>query len=139
MPAKNINILELIPHREPFIMVDALTDVYDNVFKSKFNIRPNNIFLNKNIVSESALIENVAQTCAAGFSFLDKTNKNDDVKIGYIGSITKLNILLEARVGDQLNTTVEIINTFENIYLIKGNVSNNISELINCEMKIVLS
>ena len=69
MEARKENIKFLIPHREPFIMIDNLTDVSPTKFESIFFVCSDNIFVRNEILQEPALIENIAQTCAAGFGF----------------------------------------------------------------------
>ena len=63
------NILKYIPQRPPFVMVDNLIECGSSKFITNFKILESNLFVFKNSISESALIENIAQTCAVGFGF----------------------------------------------------------------------
>ena len=138
MLAKKANIKNFIPQREPFIMVDELLSADEKGFKSTFEVIDSNIFLDSEL-SESALTENIAQTCAAGFGYLGSLEEEGEPKIGFIGAVTKLKVHSLPKINAKLNTEVEILNTFGNIHLIQGNVYENGQHLIECQMKIVLA
>ena len=133
------NIEQFIPQREPFVMIDTLISADPKEFKSSFEILENNIFLEDDILSASALVENIAQTCAAGFGYINSLSGNREDQLGFIGAISKLNVLHLPLNGDTLNTEIEILNTFDNINLIQGSVYTNEKKLLECQMKIVLA
>tara|TARA_B110000438_G_scaffold230425_1_gene225448 strand:- start:55 stop:408 length:354 start_codon:yes stop_codon:yes gene_type:complete len=115
-------------------MIDNLLKCNSNEFVTNFKIDNSNIFIINNHVSESALIENIAQTCAIGFGFL---NSNTESKIGYIGAVSKLKLFSLPSIGETLITKANIINDFQGIYLINGQVSSENNTLIECQLKIV--
>jgi predicted hotdog family 3-hydroxylacyl-ACP dehydratase len=133
---KNV-IKNYIPQREPFIMIDNLLSVNETTFTSTFEIIPENIFLSKGILSEAALVENIAQTCAAGFGYLGTQSGETESRLGFIGAVSKLEVLAESKVNDCIDTTVTVLNRFENIYLIEGVATSSGTELLRCQMKIV--
>ena len=59
------NILSLIPQRPPFVMVDALAYTNEKATATVLKITEQNIFVNKGELTESGLVENIAQTAAA--------------------------------------------------------------------------
>lgn len=132
-------IKKYIPQREPFIMVDALKSADESGFLSSFEIQENNLFLEENILSESALVENIAQTCAAGFGYLNSLIEEGEAKLGFIGAVTKLEVLTEISVNSLVETRVNILSSFETIHLIEGIASSNGKEIVRCQMKIVLA
>lgn len=133
------NITTAIPQRAPFVMIDELMKAGETGFETQFEIQSSNLFLENGILSESALIENVAQTCAAGFGYLNAQAGNDEGQLGFIGSVSKLTVANHANIGDKLNTKVEILTSFDAIHLIEGAVFRNSEELIRCQMKIVIA
>ena len=139
MLIEKTNIKSYIPHREPFIMIDSLIDANETGFSSSFFVNTDNIFIEKNILSEAAIIENIAQTCAAGFGYLSSLEAESEPRLGFIGAITKLEVFKEITTNVMIETQVSIINTFENIYLIEGVARSSNSDLLKCQMKIVLS
>ncbi len=132
-------IQEVIPQRAPFVMIDCLESVNSEGFISHFEIRPDNLFLNDGYLSESALVENIAQTCAAGFGFLGRSDEQEEPRIGFIGAVTKLEVLDQAALNDTIDTQISVLNTFENIHLIEGVARTAGRDLLKCQMKIVLA
>jgi len=132
-----MNIKEVIPQREPIIMVHNVISATETTFETSFEVTKDNLFLKNNILQEPALIENIAQSAAAGFGTLAKESGNKKDGLGFIGSITKVVCHKLPKIGDVLNTKVEIVTVFGAITLIKGKNFVNNELLLECEMKIV--
>lgn len=132
------NIESYIPQRYPFVMIDNLIHANESGFSSSFQVKEENIFSENGFLTEPALIENIAQTCAAGFGYINRQN-NEGSSIGYIGSVSKLTVHQLPEYGTTIKTTIEITNTLGNIFLIKGRNTCNENLLVECEMKIALA
>jgi predicted hotdog family 3-hydroxylacyl-ACP dehydratase len=138
----DIDILDLIPQRAPFIMVDALTYYDPVVAKTTFTVRADNIFCTSaGQLEEAGLIENIAQTCAARTGYEEKTQvqKSGIIKIGYIGMIKAMEIFRNPVVGEQLETTSVIVENFFNTTLVETKVEVADETIATCEMKIYLT
>lgn len=134
------NITKMIPQRDPFVMINNLIEASEeNGFKSSFQIEKDNIFLSDGIVSEGSLIENVAQTCAAGFGYLNSLKGEGEGQLGFIGAVSKLKVHDIAKLNDEISTNVVILSTFDKIFLIKGEVFCEDRFLLECQMKIVIT
>ena len=132
------NIKSFIPQREPFIMIDSLIDASPAKFESNFLISNENIFLKNEILLEPALIENIAQTCAAGFGFV-QSQSGGEPRLGFIGAVSKLEVHSLPKVNSIINTYVSVTYQLENIFLVKGENFCNGKKLLECEMKIVIN
>lgn len=137
MLLKKNNITKIIPQQPPFVMVDNLLKANEQGFESTFIVNEDNIFFSENKLQEPALIENIAQTVAAGFGFIDKQTGGKP-KIGFIGSVAKLKLHNLPDLGDLIKTKVVLLHQFENIHLVKGENYANGALLVECEMKIVV-
>ena len=69
---RGIDVHELLPQQEPFVMVGCLTHVDEVRTISETLIRPDNLFVEDGRFSASGLVENIAQTCAARIGFVNK-------------------------------------------------------------------
>ena len=69
------NILDLIPQRAPIVMVDEFLGIDNNVSKTRFTVKEENIFVDNNQLSECGLIEHIAQSAAARVGFIFKNNQ----------------------------------------------------------------
>ena len=131
------NITSIIPQKEPFVMVHNLISADEKEFKSTFRIEDDNLFLSGTTLQEPSLIENIAQTVAAGFGYMDKLNGGKP-KIGFIGAISKLKVHQLPSLNQEINTLITHLYKFESIYLVKGENFCDGKLLVECEMKIVV-
>lgn len=133
------NITSIIPQRAPFVMIDSLLDANETGFNTNFEITSENLFLENGVLSESSLIENIAQTCAAGFGYLNSLIEGGEPKLGFIGAVTQVQVENTAKLNDLIETSVQILSTFDTIHLVEGVAKSNGQVLLTCQMKIVLA
>ena len=125
-----------IPQRAPFIMIDNLIEATNKTFKTDFRILPDNIFVEKGILREFALIENIAQSCSAGLTII-KMSVGKKTTDGFIGGISKLKLYDLPQVNDTIYTIVTLIAQLKNMFLLKGENYVNGKKLLECELKLV--
>lgn len=132
------NITQFLPQRHPFILVDKLRFCNEEETNSSFLVPESHIMVKDNKLTAGGLVENMAQTAAAGTGYLGLLN-NEDVKRGYIGAIKNLNIYKLPDVGTMLFTRTTSINKVLNVNIIKGDIHDKIGfKYAECEMKIFL-
>ena len=135
---EEITLNELLPQRPPFVMIDRLVSC-DEVFAvTEMTIRKDNIFVEDEQLTSSGLIENIAQTCAARIGYLN-LNAGGTVKIGVIGAISNLEIARTPKVGEKLETTIELISEVFQMTLVEAVVRSNGEEIVHANMKIALT
>jgi 3-hydroxyacyl-[acyl-carrier-protein] dehydratase len=130
------NIQYYIPQRAPFIMIDNLVEASEEKFETDFLVTTDNIFLEEGILREFALIENIAQSSAAGLGYINSSSKSGKVE-GFIGAISKLTVYGLPKIHDTIQTIVTPLYKFENIYLLKGENYVGGKKLLECELKLV--
>ncbi len=129
------NILQFVPQREPFVMVDALLRVEDEKTTTEFTIENNNIFCENGFFSEGGLLENIAQTVAAGNGYNEKkTNKEPSVH--YIAAVKNFEIFFLPKVNDVLITDTIVTYKIFNMTTISGKIVCNNKLVAQCEIKI---
>lgn len=131
------HIADLIPQREPFMMVDMLVESTGTKSVTRFEIKPENIFVADGVFREPGIIENIAQTAAAGLGFISKS-KGLPVSIGFIAAISNLKIISLPAVGITIETSVERINQVFDFIFVQGSVLANNNLIAECEIKIYL-
>ncbi|ULQ51479.1 3-hydroxyacyl-ACP dehydratase [Flavihumibacter fluvii] len=131
------NIEQFIPQRPPFVMVDQV--LYDDelVTRTSFLIKDDNIFLENGRLEAAALVENIAQTAAAGAGY-KAVQQQRPVQVGFIGAIKGLVVLGLPSPGQQLTTETRLVNTVFNVSIVEGKVCCGDAVLATCEMKIFL-
>ena len=136
---ENIQVLEIIPQRPPFVMIDALIHFDEVITRTCLTVRADSIFVEDNELTEAGVMENIAQTCAARMGYINKFLNSDKVKIGFIGAIKNLVIEELPKVGDKLNTSVEVVSEVLALTLVNAKVEVNEKLLASCEMRISLT
>ena len=133
-----VDILELIPQRPPFIMVDRLLHFDRIVTTAEFAVREDNIFLEGDELQPEGLVENIAQTCAARIGYVNLMNK-ESVRLGFIGAVRNLSILGTPKIGEKIETTITVKEEIFQMTLVDAEIRLNGSVIVNAEMKIALS
>jgi len=138
--AMEIDIQSLLPQQPPFVIVDKMLYCNNNSIATSLTVVEDSIFVENNELTEAGVMENIAQTCAAriGYNTLEN-NRSDKIKIGFIGSIKNLVIEEFPKVGDELITTVNVVNEVFNITLVNAKIEVKDKLFASCEMKISLS
>ena len=135
---KTFSIEELIPQRAPFIMVDQLVQFEKGLFTSELHITADNFFIEDGVFQEAGLLENIAQTAAAGAGYAFKSNK-EPIKLGYIGAMKNAVIYQLPKVNTKIRTQIKVVNQVLNVDIVQGEVYDENQKLIaRCEMKIFL-
>jgi predicted hotdog family 3-hydroxylacyl-ACP dehydratase len=128
-------IEQYIPQRVPFIMIDNLVEATPEEFVTDFRVLPDNIFVEKGVLREFALIENIAQSCSAGLA-ITKKSSGKKFADGFIGAISKLKLYDLPVINDTIHTKVIILAQLENLFLLKGENFVNGRKLLECELKL---
>jgi len=131
------DIIRYIPHRQPIVMVDTLVAVREKITETSFLVKEGTLFVEDGVLQEAGLIENIAQTAAAGVGYTCAVN-NIEVPIGFIGAVKNLTIDYLPKVGELLHTRVEVLEEIFDMSLIKGESFVGDKSVLVCEMKIVL-
>lgn len=130
-----MNILSLIPQRPPFVMVDRVLNSDENSTRTSFKITGDNIFVTGGRFREPGLLENIAQTAAAGAGEL-ALQENKPVAIGYIGAVKNLEIGELPFVNDELETEIRMEESVFDVAVITGTVWCRGKVVAQCGMKI---
>lgn len=133
---KEIDILELLPQRPPFVMVDHLTDYSETQSSCCLTIRPDNIFLEKGCLAPAGLIEHIAQTCAARLGYYNCYILKTGVRLGFIGEVKNLNILRLPREGEQVETTITVMQEIFDVTLVSAEVRVGTEIIASTTLKI---
>lgn len=135
----DIDILELIPQRPPFLLVDRLEDFEQDRSVTYFEVKPDGILVRDGRLSEAGLMENIAQSCAARIGYINKFRKNESVKLGIIGAVKGLEVNEMPEAGSRLETVVEVVSEVFAITLVDARVMCGGRTVATCQMKISLT
>ncbi len=130
-------IEELIPQRVPIVMVDRLTSIEEGVSYTELEVRADNLFVERGVLSECGLIEHIAQSAAARIGYLFRT-RGEAVPIGYIGSVNQFALGRLPRVGKRLTTSIRVLQEVYQVSLVEAEVRSGEEVVASSHMKIFL-
>ena len=135
-----IDVLTLLPQRPPFVMIDRLIHFDETVTTTQLTVRTDNLFTEADgHLNPCALVENIAQTCAARMGYINRYIYRQRVRLGYIGGIKNLQVLRTPRVGEVLTTSIEVLQEVLKLTLVNATVRVGDEVIVTAEMKIALS
>ena len=137
MELRTIDILDLLPQRPPFVLVDCLVDFTPEVVTTEFRVPADGIFTEDGSLTATGLIENIAQTCATRIGYINYISHRP-VGIGYIGAIRDFAVLRTPLVGELLTTTIRVKEEIFGMTMVDAEVHSGSELLVRAEMKIAL-
>lgn len=119
------------------VMVDKLVKAENGIMETTFLIQEDNIFCDKGVFTEAGLVENMAQTAAAGVGAgPDQSGKEPPV--GFIGGVRNLKIFRYPKPGDELFTRITVEHEVFNASVVLGEVYLQCEIIASCQLKIFL-
>ena len=133
-----IDIHELLPQQEPFVMIDTLV-AFDRVpTVTELEVRTDNVFVDGGSLSTEGLMENIAQTCAARIGYVNKYILKKGVQIGFIGALRNIDVNSRPVVGDVIITRVDVIEEVFGMTWATATVTCHGNVIANGDMKIAI-
>lgn len=133
-----LDIHELLPQQEPFVMVSSLVGFDDRKTVTELEVMPDNLFVEQGRFTAEGLMENIAQTCAARIGYVNKFILKKGIQIGFIGAVRSMEVTSLPRVGDKITTVVEVQEEVFGMTLASAIVTCNGTELASTEIKIAV-
>lgn len=133
-----LDVMELLPQRPPFVMVGTLTHVDGRLTATRTTVTDDCILCDGTRLSPSGIIENMAQTCAARIGYVNKYVLNRGIQLGFIGAIRNLTIEALPAVGDTIVTEVEAVEEIFGMTLAEARVTVGDRVIATATLKIAL-
>lgn len=134
-----ISIYDLLPQKPPFVLIDKLLH-YDPVeTRTSFTPQRDSLFIDDNgCFSQSGILENIAQTCAARMGYINLMS-GESVKLGFIGAVKDYVVHRTPAIGERIVTTITVLNEVLSLTLVSAVVCSQEEVLAECQMKIAIS
>lgn len=132
-------ILNLIPQRPPFVLVDTIYEHTEKEILSGFTVPADHILVDDGKqLSEAGIIEHFAQTIALhqGYNFY---LKNEPAPVGYIGSIKNIEVFELPLVGQEVQTRITVLNQIMGVTMVSGDVFLNGKIIAHGEMRTIIA
>lgn len=131
-------IMEYVPHRYPFLLIDRVTEFTENETVTTLkNVTINEAqfqghFPGKPVFPGVYIIENMAQSSC--FLLAKSAGGLDQDKVYYLGKVNKASFMKPVVPGDQLITTVTIEKTIGAMSLVKAVATVDGKKVAKAEM-----
>jgi predicted hotdog family 3-hydroxylacyl-ACP dehydratase len=136
-PLFNLQTIQrLLPQRPPMLMVDALTEISENSAITRLFVTAGNLFLCNNCLSESGIVEHIAQSAAVRTGYL-ALQQGKEPATGLLCSIDRLSIFSLPDVGDSIETALTVLQEIENITLVEATSTVGERTIAHGKMKIM--
>ena len=119
-------------------MVDRLISAEEENIVTTFLIKSDNVFCSDGIFTEAGLIENMAQTAAAGIGSKPAAD-GEKPPLGFIGGIRSLKIHQLPKAGQTISTRITIEHEVFNASIVLGEILLNDKVIASCQLKIFLT
>ena len=131
-------IKELIPQRDPIMMVDTFFEADETSCTTGLTIKSDNIFCEDGELIEPGLIEHIAQSASAFAGYKEKLKNATNPPIGYIGEVKKFKLIRRPKIGERITTHIQTVSEIMNVSLIKTEAKAGEETLATCQMKIFI-
>lgn len=133
---RGIDVHEILPQQDPFIMVGCMTHFDPTVSITETVVNESNIFVDDGRLSPSGMLENIAQTCAAKIGFYNKYILHNDVQVGFIGAVRNYTVYSCPAVGSTITTRVDILEEIFGMTLASARIMYGQDTLAVAEIKL---
>lgn len=141
------NVTQLLPHKEPFILISHLIEMEGSRARTHFTIPKDHILVENEYLGEVGLLENLAQTAAlsAGYAFFTSQSTEMDkykAPMGYMGSIKKIQMSRAPHFSEKLETRTVLMKSIRSgqteVVFCIGKVCSGNDVLAHGEFKLFL-
>lgn len=129
--------MKYIPQAPPFVMIDELLQTTGAETVTAFTVREGHLFVEQGRFTEPGLIENIAQTAAAGMG-KKAAESQEAVPVGFIGAIKNWELLALPLVGDTIETRITVLHQIMNAHIVQGVITCRGQQIAAAEFKIFL-
>ena len=139
MKFRGEDIKRLIPQRYPMMMVDGFEATGEQSAVTALTVTPDNYFLLPDgTVSETALIEHLAQSASALSGWQSMIRGDSEPPVGLIGEVKHFTCHRRACVGETLTTHVDFGLSFGQVTLATGETRIGDELIAQVNMKIFI-
>lgn len=131
------SVLPYLPQRPPFVMIDAIESADAQSVRSSFTVRENHLLVENGVFTEPGLIENMAQTAAAGTGYR-AAQEGKSPPVGFIGALKGFTLHSLPAVGETIQTEITFAHAVMNARIVLASIRCGDREIAGCELKIFL-
>lgn len=129
--------MQYIPQAAPFEMIDELISATEALTQTRFTVREGHLFVADGVFTEPGLMENMAQTAAAGTGYR-AAEQGAPAPVGFIGAIKNFEVHRLPQTGDVIVSEVIMLHQVLNAHIVQAVVRLQGELIASAEFKIFL-
>lgn len=129
--------MQYIPQAAPFEMIDELISATETATQTRFTVREGHLFVSDGAFTEPGLIENMAQTAAAGTGFY-AAEQGKAAPVGFIGAIKNFEVHQLPKTGETIISETKMVTQIMNAHIVQATVRLQDDVIASAEFKIFL-
>lgn len=129
--------MQYIPQAAPFEMIDELISATESATQTSFTVREGHLFVIDGVFTEPGLIENMAQTAAAGTGFY-AAEQGKAAPVGFIGAIKNFEVHQLPKAGETIISETKMVTQIMNAHVVQATVRLHDDIIASAEFKIFL-
>ena len=135
LPVNGSELVDLIPQKPPFVLIDTLESVTESSCCTSFTIPANHVLCKDGTLGAAGLIENIAQTCAAKAGY-EYALAGKNIPVGFIGDVRHFQCTVRPQANQKICTTINIEHKVFGATIIEGKVELDGKKIAACKMKV---
>jgi predicted hotdog family 3-hydroxylacyl-ACP dehydratase len=135
-PISGSTLTNLIPQKEPFVLINSLKEVREKSCVTSFKIEADHVLCENGHLMLSGLLENMAQSsgCKLGY---DDYMQGKKPRVGFIGEVRDFQYSRLPKAGEELITIItEEGKVFGSVTVVSGKIFSGEEEIASCKMKV---
>lgn len=129
--------MKYIPQATPFEMIDELVSATEAGTQTRFTVREGHLFVEEGLFTEPGLIENMAQTAAAGTGFTAQ-EEGKPAPVGFIGAIKNFEVSRLPKTGETIISETRMLMQVMNAHVVEAKILLDDQVIASAEFKIFL-
>lgn len=136
LPISGKQLINLIPQKEPFVLISSLQSVSENICVTTFSFDANHVLCVEGKLSPAGLLENMAQSAGCKMGFEDFLSGKKP-RVAFIGEVRDFSFSRLPVSGETLHTEITIENkVFGSVTVMSGKILTYDEVIASCKMKV---
>lgn len=137
-PVTKLQIIKnLIPHREPMILISEVLSYFQGMITTSYTVTENCVFLKNDIFTEAGIIEHMAQTAAAMNGLQSDSSKEPSA--GYLVAINNFKLKRCPNIRERIVSTAVESFTFNGLSRFKTEIKIGDNIIATAELTTTLN
>jgi predicted hotdog family 3-hydroxylacyl-ACP dehydratase len=130
-----LNMSDILLQEGSVRLIDSLISMTPTSTQTRYRVSPDCLFLDDFHLERTALMENMIQTCLARRGYINRFMLNVPLEASPIEGVRDFVVYSDARVGEVLDTTIEVHERIRGTVFIAANIVCGDRDVASCTIR----